>query len=197
MKRIETLVKELTNPPMILQEVKEILRRIDPAYPEEEKGFSQAVDNLCREVGETRAGEYLAALEQELASDVIFAGWNGFLLNLECFKNPTNKLLLKEDFACILQEQQMEMLPMARNANATINAFLATLQQDQHGLTDEIQDYYAYLQTYAYKLAHYFGFNLADYLLPYMVPGYVRDETVTIRYAAHICQSLDLVQIPF
>lgn len=185
MKTVNMLMDQLTNPQMILREVKETLQAYDPGYQEEENRFQQAAELLRQEVGNTvspSAEDYLTALEQEFASDIIFAGWLGFRLNLECFKNPVNKLLLREDFESLVMEHQMPALPMARVASETISAFLKGLPPEQKHLTDDIIDYYAYLQTHAYKLAHCFGFLLADQFLPHVLPGYIADTTLTTRH---------------
>lgn len=195
MKTVNKLMDQLTNPQMILREVKETLRACDPGYQEEENRYQQAAELLRQEVGKSvspNAEEYLTALEQEFASDIIFAGWQGFQLNLECFKNPVNKLLLREDFECLLMEHQMPVLPMARTARQTISAFTKALSPEQKHLTEDIIDYYAYLQTYAYKLAHCFGFQLADQFLHYVVPGYSSNPVAAIQYTSTLCNHLQI-----
>ena len=181
MKTVDTVIHQLTDPTILLCEVRETLHTLDPDYPEEEKQFLQAATELEREIG-PRAKEYLAALEQEFASDIIFVGWQGFMLNLNCFTNPVNKLLLREDFEDLHLEHRMPTLPMAQSARRTINAFLDTVPPKKHHLTSGITSYYSYLQTIAYKLAHYFGFRLADQFLPFVVPGYISDPLLTDQY---------------
>ena len=181
MKTVDTIIRQLTEPSVLLREVKETLRTLDPEYPDVEKLYLQAVGTLEREVG-PRAKEYLAALEQEIASDIIFAGWQGFKLNLDCFTNPVNKLLLREGFEDLHLEHRMPTLPMAQSARRTINAFLDTLPPEKHHLISGITSYYSYLQTTAYKLAHYFGFCLANQFLNYVIPGYTSDSFLTDQY---------------
>lgn len=182
MKTVDTVIHQLTDPTIILREVRETLRILDPDYPEEEKQFLQAAAELEQELG-TSTKEYLTALEQEITSDIIFVGWQGFKLNLDCFTNPVNKLLLREDFEDLHLEYRMPTLPMARSARRTINAFLDTLPPEKYHLTTGITSYYSYLQTTAYKLAHYFGFRLADQFLNYVIPGYTSDLLLTDQYA--------------
>ena len=182
MKTVNTVIHQLTDPTILLHEVRETLRTLDPDYTEEEKQFLQAAAKLEREIG-PRAKEYLAALEQEFTSDIIFVGWQGFMLNLNCFTNPVNKLLLREDFEDLHLEHRMPTLPLAQSARCTIDAFLGTLPPEKHHLVSGITSYYSYLQTTAYKLAHYFGFRLADQFLPFVVPGYISDPLLTDQYA--------------
>ena len=181
MKTVDTVIHQLTDPTILLREVRETLRTLDPDYPEEEQRFLQAATELEQEFGPSTK-EYLAALEQEFTSDILFVGWQGFKLNLDCFTNPVNKLLLREDFEDLHLEYQMPALPLAQAARHTINAFLDTLPPEKHHLTAGITSYYSYLQTTAYKLAHYFGFRLADHFLPCAVPGYASDNALSFQY---------------
>lgn len=181
MKTVDTIIRQLTEPSVLLREVKETLRTLDPEYPEEEKRFLQASVVLEQEAGPS-AKEYLVALEQEITSDIIFAGWQGFKLNLDCFTNPVNKLFLREDFEDLHLEYRMPTLPMAQEARRTINAFLNTLPTEKRRLTTAITSYYSYLQTTAYKLAHFFGFCLADQFLNYVIPGYTSDSILIDQY---------------
>lgn len=185
MKTVDTVIHQLTDPTILLCEVRETLRTLDPDYPEEEKQFLQAAAKLEQEVG-LSAKEYLAALEQEFTSDIIFVGWQGFKLNMDCFTNPVNKLLLREDFEDLHLEHRMPTLPVAQSARRTINTFLDALPPEKHHLTSGITSYYSYLQTTAYKLAHYFGFRLADQFLPFVVPGYISDPLLTDQYTQEL-----------
>ena len=53
-------------------------------------------------------------------------------------------------------------------------------------LTDGITSFYGYLETTGYKLAHYFGFRLADLFLPYVIPGYTNDSVDTMYYQSDL-----------
>lgn len=187
---VKTVMTQLTDPAILLREVKETLRTLDPDYPEEEKQFLQAAAELEQEIG-PGAKECLTALEQEFASDIIFVGWQGFKLNLDCFTNPVNKLLLREDFEDMHMEHRMPTLPMAQAAKRTIDAFLGPLPPEKHHLVSGITSYYSYLQTTAYKFAHYFGFRLADQFLYYVVPGYISDPLLSEQYSWEIQQFLN------
>lgn len=74
MKTIKTVMTQVIDPAILIQEVKETLRTLDPDYSEEEKKFLQAAATLEREIG-PGANEYLAALEQKLTSDIVLARW--------------------------------------------------------------------------------------------------------------------------
>ena len=69
----------------------------------------------------------------------------------------------------------MHILPAAKAAQTAARAFTQSLQEAQLPLLDPIIDHFAYLETYGYKLAHSVGVELADQLLPMLVPSYVGD----------------------
>lgn len=191
MNTINTILEHLTDPQSILRRVKEALQNCDPTFHEEEARFKQAAAELAQELGTPSTEAYLGALERELASDIIYAGWQGFRFNLDCFNNPVNKLLLRSDVEELIREQRMQTLPMAYTARSTVSAFLATVPPEKKYLTDDIADYYAYLQTFAYKQAHFAGYGLAERFLPYVIPGYVCDPVTSTQYASKLrCEKI-------
>ena len=89
----------------------------------------------------------------------------------------------------------MHTLPEVQKALETINAFceaLRTLPEEKRDLTDGITEFMSYLETTAYKLAHYFGFILADKFLYYVIPGYASDSVTTMLYARDLRDYLQL-----
>lgn len=180
MKITENILGQLTDTNALLESVHQAIAELDPDYGEEMVAYNAAVQLLRQEVPGAEA--YLEALRQELASDVRFAMWTGFQWNLDCFRNPVNKLLAQLDFEELRQENRMHTLPASQAAQQKVYTFLQTLPEDKQDLLDPIIDHYAYLKTYAYKLAHYAGFALADKLLPLVIPGYVNDLGLSVRY---------------
>lgn len=49
-----------------------------------------------------------------------------------------------------------------------------------------MEDYYAYLETVGFKLAHLWGFQWADHFLPYVIPGYTPDTVFIAKYTAMV-----------
>ena len=168
MKINETIFALLTDTDTLLESVYQAIAAVDHNYVEETATYEQGVQALLQAV--PGAEEYLQARRQELASDIRFSMWQGFMWNLDCHRNPINKLLPKVlDFEDLCQESQMHTLPAAQEAQAAARAFAQSLPEDKRPLLDPIIDYFAYLETYGYKLAHSAGFNLADKLLPLVV----------------------------
>lgn len=185
---VKSAMEQLTDPKIILQNVSDTLRKIDPQFAKEEQQYHTAVAALEATIGNTvspSATEYIAAKEQEICAEIIYLVWLGFQQNLECFQNPTNIMFLKMDYEDFLRERRMHTLPEVQNALKTINAFheaLRTLPDKKMDLTDGITDFMCYLETTGFKLAHYFGFILADDFLPHVIPGYCKDPVTTIQY---------------
>lgn len=188
MKIVENILAELLNTENLLDSLQQEIAELDHDYTEELAAYHCGVEKLTQEV--TGAEEYLAAMRQELESNVRYALWLGFQWNVECFHNPVNKLLLNMDFEDICQESRMHTLPETQIAQQRINTFLRSLPNDKAELLNPIVDYDAYLKTYAYKLAHYAGFCLADKLLPNLMPGYITDPALTMCYAQQIEMAL-------
>ena len=89
----------------------------------------------------------------------------------------------------------MHTLPGVEKSLVTINAFyeaLRTLPEEQQRLTEGITEYMSYMETVAYKLAHYFGFILADQFLYHVIPGYVNDSVTQMQYAWDLQKYLQL-----
>ena len=185
---VKSLVHQLTAPKVVLQNVCDTLRKIDPSYAQEEQKYNHTVTELNDAIGEAGSpsvGEYLAATEQKLCAELIYITWLGFRQNLECFQNPVNNRFLELDYEDIHREHRLHTLPEVQKSLKTIDAFhkmLFKLPEAKHSLTNGVTDYVCYLEAVGYKLAHYFGFILADAFLGYVIPGYVSDPCTTIRY---------------
>lgn len=195
---VKSVMSQLTDPKVVLQNVSDTLRRIDPNFLQEEQQYLRAEDALKEAVGDSvspTASEYIAAREQEICAELIYVAWLGFQQNLECFQNPINTMFLKMDYEDFHRERRMHTLPEVQKALKTINAFyevLRTLPEEKRNLTEGITDYMSYLETTGYKLAHYFGFILADQFLYHVVPGYVSDPVTKMQYRWDLQRYLQL-----
>lgn len=187
MKRINDVLHQLTDAKTIMQELKETIRTIDPSFRTEEERYEAAHDVLIEKIGDSvtpSASDYLAAMEAECAAALVYIGWQGFRLNLDIFESPVNALLLRGDFEDLHRERRLPTVPGVQEHNRTIHAFHDALRDrhDDQDLTDGISCFYTYLETTGYKLAHYFGFRLADGFLRHVIPGYTDDSVNTTLY---------------
>ena len=185
---VKTVTNQMTDAKRIMQALRDALRTIDPMFQEEENKFNQASACLVQELEElgcVKAEEYLLAKEEALSMELIFIGWQGFQLNLEIFKNPVTALMLRQDYEELHLERRLCVLPTTRRAQEKQQPFcelLDVLPEDKKDLAQIVEEYYSYLQTTGYKIAHYFGFCLADRFLPYVLTGYVSDPVNTTHY---------------
>lgn len=189
MPTVKTILNQMTDSQYIMQELKKTIRSLDPMFQEEEAVFLHAVDCFTQEMEEPGCfsiTKYLTAKENELAMELIYIGWQGFQLNLEIFKNPVAAMFLQEDYEELHLERRLCTLPTVQKARADQSVFCTALEmlpEEKKNLVQSIDAYYSYLQTVGYKLAHYFGFRLADQFLPNVVPGYASDPVHSSRYA--------------
>ena len=172
MKTNETIFALLTDTDTLLESVYQAIADVDPNYAEEMATYEQGVQALLQAA--PSAEEYLQARQREFASDIRFAMWQGFTWNLDCHRNPINKMLTKVlDFEDLCQESQMHALPAAQENQVAARAFAKSLPEDQCCLMDPIIDHFAYLETYGYKLAYAAGDRLANNLRPLVLPEYI------------------------
>lgn len=193
MKTIYDVLAQTTDPQRILDDLKEVLRKTDPAFSAEEEKYIQASMALAEYVDSHAAPgvhDYLAAEDQKIAAEIIYAGWLGFQFNLDCFNNPINALMLRQDFEDLHRERRMHTLPAVQTAMLTIDEFYRVLPEVLHELTAGITSYYTYLQTVGYKLAHYAGFMFANKFLYYVMPGYTTDDVITLQYQHSLSEYL-------
>lgn len=198
MKTVQTILQQLTAPKMIMAELCDTLRIIDPKFFNTEVKYLAAASNLERELGGSitpAVSEFLAAKEQEFTAEIIYIGWQGFQLNIDIFNSPINALMLRGDYEELHREKRLGTLPMARKPREIINTFYEVMREkhgDKMDLTDDITSFYSYLQTTGYKLVHYCGFRLADQFLPYVIPGYTNDSVDTMHYQSDLRKYLNI-----
>lgn len=198
MKTVHNILHQMTDPKTIMAEIRETLRTIDPQFFDAEIKYMSAASNLEKELGNSitpAVSEFLAAEEEAFVAEIIYIGWQGFQLNMDIFNAPINALMLRGDYEELHRESRLGTLPMAKKARDTIDAFYKVMQErykDKLDLTADITSFYSYLQTSGYKIAHYFGFRLADQFLPYLIPDYVADCANTGYYRKTLQSYLDV-----
>ena len=144
--------------------------------------------------------DFLHALEQKFASSIIYITGQGFKLNLDIFQNPAFSLFLRSgEFEDITRERMLVSFPGVQKAQEVICAFYDTLRtlpavqaQEIRNLTNAIAELYSHMESAGYKLAHYFGFVLADRFLPYLIPGYHSDPVNTLCYQRMLSDYLEI-----
>ena len=198
MKTLEKVLHQMTDAKSIMQDFRDILSKIDPAFIQEEVKFLEACNDMERELGEAitpSVSEYLAAREEEFAMELIYIIWQGFQLNRAIFDNPVNALMLKGDYEELHRERHLYTLPITKKARQVQSAFIEELKkqgEEKWAYEEAVISFYTYLETTGYKVAHYFGFRLADLFLPYVLPGYTNDDVNTLIYSGELKRYLNI-----
>lgn len=185
MKTVKNMMEQLTSTKLLYENLLETLRETDPSFPAEETQFQEAVASLKCTLTDAEANSldaYLAAAREEVASAMVYTGWLGFQLNLDCWKNPVNKLMLDQDHEEITRERSFESVPNIKLARRKAEAAAKGIPENHKALLSDIGSYFSYLHTVAPKLAHLSGFRLADEFLYHVIPGYCCDHICTMHY---------------
>lgn len=186
---VTSLMTLLTAPENILKNVYSLLRQVDPDLDKNLEAYQAAVTALEEGIGDSvipSTIEYIAASEKEIAAELLYVAWLGFQQNIDCFQNPVNTLMLRRDYEEIHREYRMHTLPDVQEALIVKEAFHAVLRkmpEEKRLLVDGISDFVIYLDTKGYKIAHYFGFLVADSFLYHVIPGYAKDTFTTGIYS--------------
>lgn len=194
---VKSIFTQVTDSKSVFQNIMDTLRAVDPSFEDEHRQYIHSVDSLLNSLcGEDsfRVTEYIAAKENAFCSEMIYIAWLGFQQNIACFRNPINTEFLKLDYETIHRENCFQSLPNVRSALSAINDFdcaFRSLPEDIQNTAMGITDYFSYLETVGFKLAHYFGFAFADRFLGHVVPGYAPDSATTTQYAMMLQEYLD------
>lgn len=190
MNTIESILSQLTSR-SIIEDLKATLREHDPEFPPVEAAFQEATCALASKIGKEEVAKLLAAKEQQILSDLVYAAYLGFQVNLANFHNPVASQFTKLDYDVFLREHIMQTLPRRAAAEKTIAAFRETYKDALSEYEDAIQSYYIYLEVAGPKLAHFWGYAFANRFLPWVEPGYVCDGAQTSVYALELHRDLE------
>ena len=194
---VKSILTQVTDSELVFQNVMETLRTVDPSFEDEHRQYLHSVDTLMnslRTEDSTKVMGYIAAKEKAFCSEMIYIAWLGFQQNIACFRNPINTEFLKLDYETIHRENSFQSIPKIHSVLSEINDFdcsLRSLPDDIQNIAMGITDFFSYLETVGFKLAHYFGFAFADRFLGHVVPGYAPDSATTTQYAMMLQKYLD------
>ena len=186
MKTIED-IKYLMVGKGLITDLADLLRANDEEFAESEKNYLAAVEILRKELppgSSPTLDDYLAACESDVISDVAYAGYLGFRVNLENFHHPIGINFVRLDTIDYLKGHLFGHFPVNyRNAQVR-EAFSKSLPVAFKQLHDYIQDYFTHMECAGPKLAHYAGYIIGNLILPWVEPGYREDACQTMAFAA-------------
>ena len=194
---VKSILTHVTDPSAIFRNILDTLRTVDPSFEDEHRQYIHSVDTLMdslRVEDSFRVTEYIAAKENAFSSEMVYIAWLGFQQNISCFRNPINTEFLKLDYETIHREHSFQSIPKIHSVLSEIDDFdcsLRSLPDDIQNIAMGITDFFSYLETVGFKLAHYFGFAFADRFLGHIIPGYTPDSATTTQYAMMLQEYLD------
>ena len=189
MNTIESILSQSTSNALV-SDLKTVLQEQDPELPPVETAFKAAACTLASRIGKEEVNKLLAAKDQQILSDLVYAAYLGFQVNLSNFHNPVASQFTKLDYDVFLREHIMQTLPRRAAAEKNVAAFRETYKDALSEYENAIQSYYIYLEVVGPKLAHFWGYAFANRFLPWVEPGYVSDGAQTSVYALELHRDL-------
>jgi len=147
-----------------------------PDFAEDRRKYQDALKKIPGAEAE------MQAIDRQTVSHLLFAGALGIKANLDHFRDPVAKSFLDVDAEVYLREETACRMPAYRQAQDARERFYEGLSADQRELYADVTAYTSHLETVVPKLAHYYGYILANTLLAWVVPGYHPDGQQTARY---------------
>ena len=194
MTSLTQFVDQLTGP-NIIHHLAELLRKTSEDFPESEARYHRAVDELRTALPEgytPTLDAYLEAMETDIRSRLVYAGYNGFVANLANFRQPFGLDFTRHDFFDIVKDHIIGHFPANYEAASVADVFIRSLPEDCHQYQEAISDYYIHMECAGPKLAHYAGYLIGNQLLPWVEPGYREDHHQTFLYTHEIKEYLGI-----
>lgn len=148
--------------------------------------YDEALPALTISVGEENIKRLKEAIIKRTAVDMLFAESLGYQANLDSFHNPGRPAFYHSDFEIYLRQECMEEIPAREEANQEIENITGSLLEKDPSSYNAINEYLIYLECAVPKLSHYFGFNLANKVLPMTEPHYRVNRILTLGYRSFI-----------
>ena len=189
MKTIEPILSCLTSITMV-DDLRQVLREKDPEFLPAEEKFLEVIAHLTEKLGIEEVERYVTAMDRQICSDLVYAGYLGFQANLQNFHNPVASQFTRLDYETFLREHIMQTLPYRTAAEDTERAFLQAHKEILSEYEEGILDYYVHLEITGPKLAHFWGYRFANQFLPWVEPGYAIDGAQTSMYALELHRDL-------
>ena len=189
----EKIIKWLTGP-QHCQELEMYLENNFKSFLPVKSRYLEALEQLRKELGNDvspSVDDLMDAIESQIASTLFYSGVLGFKSNWDHFVDPMARTVLDVDFDVFLRESTARRLPKYRQTQAVIDSFSALLAPQQKKSYESIIEYISYLETVGPKLAHYYGYILANDILYDLVPGYYPDKVLTMQYRLMLARYLE------
>lgn len=168
----------------ITQILASLMRKNDDTFGTLEHQYlknTKLLTKCCDSKGPSFAA-FIEAEEQTIQINFLYAAYLGFRANLENFRCPAGYPFLNLDYTEFLKEHLMGHDQVSQKAERIKEQFRCLLPTEYEQSYDGISEYYTALDVVGPKLAHYWGYQFANKLLPLVEPGYCPDDVQTIKY---------------
>mgnify|MGYP005846671239 FL=1 len=181
-----SIVKFELNETQLALQLRSTLEQADSCYTKEYLPFAQANAKLSDDA-------FVDTLERQFAAKLLYVAWQGVRWNLDCYRNPINKLRLQTDYEELHGEYLFSALPQVQTTEDAICSSAQRFTPEQQALAIQIEDYYSYLETIGFKLVHYWGFLWGNEFFPKVVPRYAADTVFTAKYTHMLEHDLGII----
>ncbi len=147
--------------------------------------FNETITLLAKELKDGSSpsvSDMVDAIDQQIGSRLLFSCFLGLKANFDHFIDPIGRTFLDVDTEVYLRENIAKHFPDYKKARRVQEQFYAALSPKQQDKYEDISIYISHLETVGPKLAHYYGYVLGNQLFPRVIPGYVADYQLTLRY---------------
>lgn len=141
------------------------------------------LESQLKESTSPSVSEMLEAIYQQIGSRLVFSYYLGLKANLDHYNDPISRTFIDVDPEAYLRENIARRLPDYQSAQSVRKKFYTALTPAQQEMYEDISSYISYLETIGPKLAHYYGYIQGNKLFPCVIPGYVEDRQLTLRYS--------------
>ena len=169
---------------ILIEELKKYLGERCSDYAESEKEYLKRLQEFegTGDTSKTIIREVIELREKSIAASMLFAGHLGFLANKDNFERNFRSPSQFDEPEEYLSEAVMRSMPFSIQTASKLRSVYETMTEEQKTIYEDLVSYFILLEDHGTKLAHFYGYMLANHWLYKMIPGYIEDELQTQRY---------------
>lgn len=177
---------------LLIEELKRYLGERCSDYAKAEKEYMKNVQSFenTSDTSKTIIREVIELREKSIAASMLFAVHLGFHANKENFEKNTQSFLQFDEPEQYLNERIMKSMPIAVQTASKLRKEFVTMTEEQKTIYEDLVSYFILLEDHGTKLAHFYGYLLANHWLYKMIPGYTEDQFQTQRYTKELSSYL-------
>lgn len=177
---------------LLIEELKRYLGERCSDYAKAEKEYMKNVQSFenTSDTSKTIIREVIELREKSIAASMLFAVHLGFQANKENFEKNTQSFLQFDEPEQYLNERIMKSMPIAVQTASKLRKVFVTMTEEQKTIYEDLVSYFILLEDHGTKLAHFYGYLLANHWLYKMIPGYTEDQFQTQRYTKELSSYL-------